>query len=96
MSQEIVIAVIAAVPPTLAALLAYVASKRSLKRSIGGNPAIPLREVLAQMELRSNGRFDRIESKLDRVVDEHAWVRERLARLEATETRLWGGFDDER
>lgn len=95
MSQEIAIAVIAAMPPTLAALLSYLASKRSLKRSIGGNPGVPLREVLAQMETRSNGRFDRIESKLDRVVDEHTRTRERLARLEAQETRLWGGFDDE-
>ncbi|MPZ15539.1 MAG: hypothetical protein GEU73_14155 [Chloroflexi bacterium] len=83
MSQQIVIAVVAAVPPTVAAVLGFLASKRSIRRSIGGNPGVPLREVLAQMETRSNSRLDRIESKLDRVADEHTGIRERLARLEA-------------
>jgi hypothetical protein len=46
-SSEILVAVIAATPPTIGAVLGYIASKRSLKRSIGANPGMPLRQVLA-------------------------------------------------
>ena len=83
MSSEILVAVIAAAPPTLAAVLGYVASKRSLKRSVGDNPGLPLHQVLARMESRFDSRFDRVESKIDRIADEQAATRERLARLEA-------------
>lgn len=87
MSSEILVAIIAAGPPTLAAVLSHLASKRSLKRSIGDNPGMPLREVLTRMETRTETRFDRLESKIDRMVDGQAGVRERLASLEAESPR---------
>ncbi len=87
MSSEILVAVIVAGPPTLAAVLSYVASKRSLKRSIGDNPGMPLHKVLVRMESRFESRLDRLESKIDRVVEGQAATRERIARLEA-ERRL--------
>jgi hypothetical protein len=36
-------------------------------------------------------RFDRLEGKLDRVVDADVRIRERLARLEAENDRAWEG-----
>jgi hypothetical protein len=96
MSSEVLVAVIAAGPPTLAAVLSYVASKRSLKRAIGDNPGMPLHKVLLRMESRFESRFDRVESKIDRVVEGQAATRERLARLEAKrDTHLPIGFDDD-
>ncbi len=83
MSSEIVVAIIAAGPPTVAAVLSYVASKRSLQRSIGDNPGMPLHTVLVRMESRFESRFDRVESKIDRVTEGQTATRERLARLEA-------------
>lgn len=83
MSSEVVVAIIAAGPPTVAAVLSYVASQRSLKRSIGDNPGMPLHRVLVRMESRFESRFDRIESKIDRVAEGQTATRERLARLEA-------------
>lgn len=90
MSSEILVAVIAAGPPTVAAVLSYVASKRSLRRSIGDNPGMPLREALTRIETRAEARFDRLESKVDRVVDGQAWVRERLATLEGSRHEAGG------
>lgn len=87
MSSEILVAVIAATPPTIGAALGYIASKRSLKRSIGANPGVPLRQVLAQMEARFETRFDRLESKIDRTGDQQSGIRERLSRLEVE--RAW-------
>lgn len=87
MSSEVLVAVIAAGPPTLAAVLSYVASKRSLKRTIGDNSGMPLREVLTRMETRTETRFDRLESKVDGMMDGQAGVRERLASLEAESPR---------
>ncbi len=83
MSSEILVAVIAAGPPTVAAVLSYVASKRSLKRAIGDTPGIPLHDMLTQMEGRFETRFDRLESRIDRVLEDNSATRERIARLEA-------------
>jgi hypothetical protein len=49
--------------------------KRPLKRSIGGNPGLPLREVLAHMQSRADQRFDRLETKVDEVVEQTAVMR---------------------
>jgi hypothetical protein len=46
MSQEIEVALIAATPPTVAALLGYIANRRSLRRSVGTNQGVPLAKVL--------------------------------------------------
>jgi hypothetical protein len=95
MNSEVLVAVIAAGPPTLAAVLSYVASKRSLRRSLGNDPGVPLREVLAEMERRFETRFDRVESKLDRVAEDHLLIRERLGLLEAdTAADPWGRLQD--
>ena len=71
MSSEILVAMIAGLPPTLAAVLAYVANSRSIRRSIGAPPGIPLTRVI-----------ERLEGKIDRLAESQAVIRERLARLE--------------
>jgi len=71
----IVIALIAAVPPTLAAVLGYVASIRSIRRSVGATPGMPLARAL-----------ERLDAKVDRLIEGQAAVRERLARLEGIAT----------
>lgn len=70
MTVEILIAVIAALPPTLAAILAFVSS-RSVKRSVGNSPGVPLTEVI-----------QRLGDKVDGLSEGQSLVRERLARLE--------------
>lgn len=75
MKASIVIALIAALPPTLAAVLGYLASIRSIRRSIGATPGIPLSRAL-----------ERLDAKVDRLIEGQAVVRERLARLEGIAT----------
>ena len=75
MKAGIVIALIAAVPPTLAAVLGYVASIRSIRRSVGATPGMPLARAL-----------ERLDAKVDRLIEGQAAVRERLARLEGIAT----------
>lgn len=94
MSSEVLVAIIATAPPTLGVVLSYLASKRALRRSVGGNPGVPLRKVLTRMETRTETRFDRLEIKVDRIVDGQARMRERLAGLEAN--RTGGGTLDRR
>lgn len=77
MSGEILIAFIAAVPPTLAALLGYLGNRRAIRRSIGNSPTIPLSKVV-----------HRIESKVDQLIEGQASIRERLARLEGERGHL--------
>lgn len=89
MSEGIVIALIAATPPTIAAVLGYLANRRSLRRSVGTSPGVPLTKVLERLESRFEGRFDRLETKLDRAADQQVQMRERIARLEAE--RTWPG-----
>jgi hypothetical protein len=89
MSEEIAIALIAATPPTVAAVLGYLANRRSLRRSVGTSPGVPLTKVLERLESRFEGRFDRLETKLDRAADQQVRMRERIARLEAE--RTWPG-----
>ncbi len=64
MSQEIEVAHIAATPPTVAALLGYLANRRSLRRSVGTNQGVPLTKVLEpagdQIRITRTGR-DRSE-----------------------------------
>jgi len=74
---SIVIAVIAAFPPTLAAALGYFANSRSLRRSIGEPSGVPLTTVV-----------QRLDEKVDRLVEGQAATRERLARLEGPGPRV--------
>jgi hypothetical protein len=89
MSEQVLTALIAATPPTIAAVLGYVANRRSLRRSVGTHQGVPLTKVLERLETRFEGRFDRLEAKLDRAADQQVRVRERIARLEAE--RTWPG-----
>lgn len=89
MSEGIVIALIAATPPSIAAILGYLANRRSLRRSVGTSPGVPLTKVLERLETRFEGRFDRVEAKLDRAADQQVRMRERIARLEVE--RTWPG-----
>lgn len=89
MSEGIVIALIAATPPTIAAVLGFLANRRSLRRSVGTSPGVPLTKVLERLETRFEGRFDRLEAKLDRSTDQQVRMRERIARLEVE--RTWPG-----
>jgi hypothetical protein len=52
MSQEIAVALIAATPPTVAALLGYLANRRSLRRSCRDESGVPLTSVLERLEAR--------------------------------------------
>ena len=74
MRGDIVVAAIAAGPPTFAALLVYLANSRSLRRSIGVPSGVPLVRVV-----------QRLEDKLDRLAEGQATTRERIARLEGAQ-----------
>jgi hypothetical protein len=67
----ILVAVIAAFPPTLAAILAYLASTRTLRRAIGPSEGVPLVTIVA-----------RLEHKIDLLAEGQVAIRERLATLE--------------
>jgi hypothetical protein len=88
-SEAVTVALIAAAPPTVAAILGYLANRRSLQRSVGTSPGIPLTKVLERLETRFEGRFDRLDAKVDRAADQQVRMRERIARLEAE--RAWPG-----
>lgn len=76
MTQEMWVAVIASLPPTLAAILGYLGNRRSIRRSVGNSPGVPLSKLVA-----------RIETKVDSLVEGQAQIRERLARLETRRSR---------
>ncbi len=71
MSDPIVVAAIAAGPPTLAAILGYLANNRSLKRTVGEPQGVPLNTIV-----------ERLDAKVDKLADGQTAVRERLARIE--------------
>ena len=71
MSDVILVAAIAAGPPTLAAVLGYLANSRSLKRTVGEPQGVPLTTIV-----------ERLDTKVDKLLDGQASIRERLARLE--------------
>lgn len=78
MSESVMVAIIAAGPPTLAALLAFLSS-RSVRRSVGRPEAVPLSTVV-----------ELLVKKVDQVVEGQADIRERLARLEGDHgLRIW-------
>ncbi|MDP9232977.1 MAG: hypothetical protein M3P01_00280 [Actinomycetota bacterium] len=80
------IAVIAAAPPTLAAILGFFANRRSLRRSLGASPGASLAAVIRSVDTK----VERIEAKVDGLVEGQSEIRERLAHLEGeTHHRLW-------
>jgi hypothetical protein len=89
MSEQVLIALIAATPPALASVLWFRAHRR-LRRSVGASPEIPLSKLIHGIEERFGRRFDRLEDRLDRISDVQSEQGERLARLEAgPQQRLW-------
>ena len=86
MSEGIVIALIAATPPTIAAVLGYLANRRSLRRSLGTPPGMPLIQVIERVE----SKVDRLDTKFDALSESQTLIRERLAGLEGgPRERLW-------
>lgn len=81
MKATIIVAVIAAFPPTLAAVLGFLSNRRSIRRTVGEPVGVPLVDIVV-----------RLESKIDRVLEAQADARERLARLESdTHRHAYGG-----
>jgi hypothetical protein len=79
------ITAIAAVPPTVAAILGFLATKRSLRPSVGGSPGVSLAAVIKRMD----AKVERIEARVDRLGDGQTEVRETLARFERQSHWLW-------
>ena len=79
MKAGILIALIAAFPPTLAAVLGYLASSRSLRRTVGVAQDLPLTHVV-----------DRLEVQIQEVHHTTSEIAQRLARLEGASS-LHGG-----
>lgn len=65
MSDQLLTALIAATPPTVAAVLGYLANRRSLRRSVGTPPGLPLARVIERVDTK----VDRVDSEVDRVID---------------------------
>ncbi|MGH2728214.1 MAG: hypothetical protein ACRDKS_14695 [Actinomycetota bacterium] len=81
MRVAVVVAFIAAFPPTLAAILSFLAGRRALRRAVGE----PTNEPVITLLLR-------LEEKVDRLTDGQALVRERVARVESDRHRhAFGG-----
>lgn len=76
MTQEIWVAAVAAIPPTLAAILGYLGNRRSIRRTLGNSPGVPLSKLVG-----------RLEKKVDLLIDGQFAIRERLARLEGIQER---------
>jgi hypothetical protein len=88
-SNEVIVALIAATPPALASVLWFLAHRR-LRRSVGASPEVPLSKLIHGIEDRFEKRFDRLEDRLDHISDVQSEQGERLARVEAnSEPRLW-------
>src|SRR5918996_2189266 len=49
MSEQVLTALIAATPPTVAAVLGYLANRRSLRRTVGTRPGLPLTKVIERV-----------------------------------------------
>lgn len=96
MSQEVLVALIAVVPTTLAVILGFLASRRSTHQSV----AVPLIQALRQLDAKTDRidsevkrRLDRLDDGLGRVATGQTDIRERIARLEGQSSipreRLW-------
>jgi hypothetical protein len=82
-SDGVMIALIAATPPAIAAILGYLANRHSLRRSVGAPPGVPLMRVVERVE----GKVDRLDTKIDRLAEAQTGIRERLARVEGSRYR---------
>lgn len=73
MTLEITIALIAAGPPTLAAILAFLSS-RSVKRSVGPTNGIPLGVAVQSLD----GKLERLSQELERLAERQGRLEERV------------------
>lgn len=74
MTPELSIALLAAIPPTLAAVLAF-ASSRSVKRSVGStNGSLPLSRMVEILD----GKIERQSQDLARLGERQSKLEERL------------------
>lgn len=73
MKAEIFIALIAALPPTLAAVLAFISS-RSVKRSVGATNGIPLSRSVEALD----SKVERLSESLHQLAERQARHEERL------------------
>lgn len=73
MTPELSIALIAAIPPTLAAVLAF-ASSRSVKRSVGPTNGVPLVRLVELLD----GKMERQSQDLARLGERQSKLEERL------------------
>lgn len=85
MNENVLVALIMAIPPTLAVVLGFLASRRSVQRSVG----TPLIRAMGYLD----AKIDRLAAGQAELREGQAEVRERLARLEgemgAQRRRLW-------
>jgi hypothetical protein len=75
MPEQLLIAIVAALPGCLAAVLAYL-GRRSVRRAIGNPSSVPLTTIV-----------ESLDAKVDKLADGQTEIRERLARIEG-ELRL--------
>lgn len=73
MSHEVLVAIVAATPPTLAAVLAFT-STRSVKRSLGPTNGVPISRMVEILD----GKIDRQFRDLVRLGERQARLEERL------------------
>lgn len=73
MTTEMTVAIIAAIPPTLAAILP-IASSRSMKRSVGPTNGIPLIRLVELLD----SKVERQSQQLAKLGERHAKLEERF------------------
>lgn len=85
MNGAVLVAMIAALPPALAALLAFLSAQSSDRRAALERAAVMSTslETLAEAVQRLDHKVDRLETKIDRVESGIVELRERVAHLEA-------------
>lgn len=77
MRERVLIALIAAGPPTLAAIMGYLANSRSLRRTAGEAQSVPVVKIL-----------DRIEGRIEQLEANTSAAAQRLAFLEGANAML--------
>ena len=85
MNEQIVIALIAAIPPSLAAVLGYLATKRTILRSVGTRRGFSIARTLARMD----SKIDRVDAKVSEIGAGQSDLARRLSRLERRADSDW-------
>lgn len=73
MSHEVLVAIVAATPPTLAAVLAFTSS-RSVKRSVGPTNGVPISRMVEILD----GKIERQSRDMSGLGERQAKLEERL------------------